>query len=159
MGQAIAKNCSPKHALHLVLRFRALRIITRFGAIALKSGTLSKTPHCTLYTSPTMNRHSTRGVIRPKISTMPRQKSEPAAFLNIYKLEIEKKRLQEELHNIEERRGQIIQRLLLIDQQVAGLEGSVQSMRQQTPPETAHTEMSPGYHPTNQTFDMLFLDY
>lgn len=90
---------------------------------------------------------------------MPRQKSEPAAFLNIYKLEIEKKRLQEELQNIEERRGQIIQRLLLINQQVAGLEGSVQSMRHETPPDvsggmTAHT-----YHPTNQTFDMLFLDY
>jgi seryl-tRNA synthetase len=106
-----------------------------------------------------MHRHSARGNIRPKISTMPRQKSESAAFLDIYKLEIEKKRLQEELVNLEERRIQISQRLGLIAQQVAGLEGSVQTMRNDAPPTAPTTEMAPGYHPTNQTFDMLFLDY
>jgi predicted nucleic acid-binding Zn-ribbon protein len=99
-----------------------------------------------------------RGTIRPKITTMPRQKSEAAAFLNIYKLVIEKKRLQEELENIETRRQQIYQRLEVLDKQVEGLEQSVQKIRQH---EAEGQSATPNLNrePQSDSFDTLFLEY
>lgn len=76
-----------------------------------------------------MRRSQFRGTIRPKISTMPRKKSEAAAFLDIYKLVVEKKRLQEELEGMDERRWQICDRIAVLTTQIAGLEGSVQALR------------------------------
>jgi chromosome segregation ATPase len=74
-----------------------------------------------------------KGEIRPKISTMPRQKTEAAAYLNIYKLTIEKKRLQQELNSLEERRQQLQNRLALITSQVHELEKSAQELRVSLP--------------------------
>jgi phage shock protein A len=76
-----------------------------------------------------MYSRSTRGQIRPKISTMPRQASEAAAFLDVYKLVIEKKRLQQELESIEQRRQQIVDRLSLLETQVAALEETAHQLR------------------------------
>ena len=70
--------------------------------------------------------------IQPKISTLPRQRSEAAAFLDIYKLVVEKKRLQQELENMEQRRQQIASRLVTLDAQVADLEKNAQQIRSQT---------------------------
>ncbi len=60
--------------------------------------------------------------IRPKISSMPRQKTEAAAYLNLYKLSVEKKRLHYELDTIEQRRERIQKRLAFLESQVAELE-------------------------------------
>jgi chromosome segregation ATPase len=98
-----------------------------------------------------------RGNIRPKITTMPRQKTEAAAFLDIYKLTIEKKRLQEELENIETRRQQIYQRLEVLDKQVSGLEQNVQKIRQH---EANDIPSNPGNaKESDGNFDTLFLEY
>lgn len=59
---------------------------------------------------------------RPKISTMPRPQTESAAYLNLYKLSIEKKRLQNELDMIEQRRRRIQKRLAFLDSQVAEMQ-------------------------------------
>ncbi|MEO0824064.1 MAG: hypothetical protein AAFY67_00180 [Cyanobacteria bacterium J06642_9] len=66
---------------------------------------------------------------RPKISTMPRQRSESAHYLDIYKLTIERKRLQRELIELERRTHQVNQRLETIDAQVNTLENKAQHLR------------------------------
>lgn len=107
-----------------------------------------------------MHPHIAPGTIRPKISTMPRQKTEAAALLDLYKLAIEKKRLQQELHSMEARREQIQQRLLVLDRQVAGLEVSIEHLRQDHPAAPVpFRAQKPVTHPATDTFDMQFLDY
>lgn len=124
-----------------------------------------------------MRRNLSRGRIQPKISTMPRQQSEAAAFLDIYKLVIEKKRLQQELHSMDERRQQILDRLSVLDQHVTILEDTAHQMRDapvQTPsvrpsvrdrppakpktlkPRVAHRSDE---SPTLEEFNTLFLEY
>jgi prefoldin subunit 5 len=49
--------------------------------------------------------------IPPKISTLPRQNSEATQYLDIYKLTIEKKRLQSQLVDLDQRRQRIQARL------------------------------------------------
>jgi chaperonin cofactor prefoldin len=100
-----------------------------------------------------------KGEIRPKISTMPRQKTEAAAYLNIYKLTIEKKRLQQELDSLEERRQHLQKRLALITSQVTELEKNAQDLRIPSP----STPLLPT-QPQNSTtdsagFNTLFLEY
>ncbi|MEB3211480.1 MAG: hypothetical protein VKL39_08995 [Leptolyngbyaceae bacterium] len=76
-----------------------------------------------------MRRSPIRSNIRPKISSMPRQKSEASAYLDIYKLVVEKKRLQQELESIEQRRVQISDRLNVINAKVDSLEGRAHQLR------------------------------
>ncbi|MBI4783319.1 MAG: hypothetical protein HY785_18680 [Oscillatoriophycideae cyanobacterium NC_groundwater_1537_Pr4_S-0.65um_50_18] len=105
-------------------------------------------------------RTPSKGRILPKISTMPRQQTEAAAVLDIYKLAIEKKRLQQELQEIEQRRLQIISRLTLLEGQVESLEAKAHQMRDSSPTEGSvalPVKRSQPY-PTEE-FDLLFLDY
>ncbi len=91
---------------------------------------------------------------------MPRQQTEAAAFLDIYKLVIEKKRLQQELVDIEARRLQIGDRLALLDQQVTGLEGRVQQMRGSAPAPLQAAPPKPTRSNSITTeFETLFLEY
>jgi len=89
---------------------------------------------------------------------MPRQKSEAAAFLDIYKLVVEKKRLQQELESLDQRRKQISDRITVLDRHVAHLEGTVDHMRAT---ENNPVQPPPVVLPTNHddTFNTLFLDY
>ncbi len=66
-----------------------------------------------------MYRVPIRGKIRPKLSSVPRRNTEASIYLNIYKMTVEKERLQRELTNIESRRTQIKDRLGLLKQQTA----------------------------------------
>lgn len=109
-----------------------------------------------------MHRFQRRGTIRPKISTMPRQKSEAAAFLDIYKLVVEKKRLQQELEGLDARRSQICDRIAVLEQQVAGLEGSVEQMRElEASSEAPKTDGGRSPKPPTQSSDhsTFYLDY
>ena len=117
-----------------------------------------------------MRRNLAKGRIQPKVSTMPRQQSEAAAFLDIYKLVIEKKRLQQELDSMEQRRQQILTRLEVLNRQVATLEDSAHQMRDQTDTPTAPTTPAiaprrtrpaakPSSTPEGETFETFFLDY
>lgn len=114
-----------------------------------------------------MRRPSARGTIRPKVSTMPRQKTEATAFLDLYKLVIEKKRLQQELHSLEQRRQQITDRIAVLDGQVAELENNVQQMREEVPTSAVEPTVQPiskikrmAIAPSPpDTFNTLFLEY
>lgn len=78
-----------------------------------------------------MRPHRSKGQIVPKVSTMPRAKTEAAAYLEIYKLVNEKKRLQHELEQLEQRREIIQKRLEVLTQQVDNLETSAHQLRDQ----------------------------
>lgn len=64
-----------------------------------------------------MHRSAKRGKIPPKISSMPRQRSEATTYLTVYKNVVEKERLQKELQNLERRCHQIKERLAILDEQ------------------------------------------
>ena len=100
-------------------------------------------PHCSLTDA------------RPKISSMPRPKTEAAAYLNLYKLAVEKKRLQYELDTIEQRRERIQKRLVFLESQVAEL----------APPQPVQ-DVRPSVHsivskttPDKAAFKTMFLEY
>lgn len=93
-----------------------------------------------------------RGLIRPKISTMPRQKTESTTYLSIYKLSVEKKRLEDELQHLEARKAQIEQRLTTLHQDIATLKASV-------PEDQAVPTPSPQKLLKEQGFETIFLEY
>jgi cell division septum initiation protein DivIVA len=109
-----------------------------------------------------------KGQIRPKISTMPRQQTEAAAYLDIYKLVIEKKRLRQELEGMDDRRQKICDRLAILEQQIVALEKTAHQVRdaESTPvnPASPHIPASPpqahkSAKPADAAFDTLFLNY
>lgn len=71
------------------------------------------------------------------ISTMPRQKTEAAAYLDLYKLVNEKTRLQKEFQALEERRNRIQSRLAVLDVEIDALEKSAHRLRDAAPVEPA----------------------
>jgi hypothetical protein len=86
----------------------------------------------------------------PKLrSTLPRPKTEAAAYLNLYKLTIEKKRLEHELESIEVRRHRIQKRLTFLSSQVAELDRSA----------TCKTPATKQAAPDTAAFNTLFLEY
>ena len=104
-----------------------------------------------------MRPHLSQSQIRPKISTMPRQKTEAAAYLDIYKLVIEKTRLQQELATLEERRDRIQTRLDVLDVEIAALEQSAHQLRDATPVEPATIKTTKAPASECNTFE--FLEY
>jgi predicted nucleic acid-binding Zn-ribbon protein len=74
--------------------------------------------------------------ILPKISTMPRQKTEATLYRSLYQLAVEKKRLQEELVSLGQRLETVTQRLEQIENQIQGLETDVKQIAQPKSPET-----------------------
>lgn len=66
----------------------------------------------------------------PKISTMPRPATEAAQYLDMYKLTVEKTRLEQELEYIDGRRQQLCDRLAEIEQATAGLDAKAITLRQ-----------------------------
>lgn len=69
--------------------------------------------------------------IQPKVSTLPRQRTEAAHYLDLYKLTVEKKRIQQELENLEQRRKRLYTRLAEIEQQTDTLNGVAGTLRLQ----------------------------
>ncbi|MDJ0556438.1 MAG: hypothetical protein QNJ68_18760 [Microcoleaceae cyanobacterium MO_207.B10] len=64
-----------------------------------------------------MHRSAKRGKIIPKLSSMPRQRSEATTYLTVYKNVVEKERLKKELENLERRCNQIKERLAILDEE------------------------------------------
>lgn len=69
------------------------------------------------------------GIIRPKVSTMPRNKTEASCQLELYKLITEKQRLNQELELVQQRTQQINQRLSVLNTQIGSTEKTIQEMR------------------------------
>jgi hypothetical protein len=67
----------------------------------------------------------------PRISTLPRQRTEAAHYLDMYKLTVEKKRIHQELDNIHQKRQQLQERLVEIDHQLGGLGQGAEALRDQ----------------------------
>lgn len=111
-----------------------------------------------------MRRNPGKGRIHPKVSTMPRQQSEAAAFLDIYKLVIEKRRLQQELQGMDQRRQQILDRLTVLENQVMALENTAHHLRESLPSSGVAIELpqvKPKSAPSfsDDTLETLFLEY
>lgn len=70
--------------------------------------------------------------IFPKVSTMPRPATEAAQYLDLYKLTVEKTRLEQELEYIDSRRQQLCDRLAEINQETANLGDTATNLRQPT---------------------------
>lgn len=109
----------------------------------------------------------TRAKIYPKISTMPRQHTEAAHYLDMYKLTVEKKRLQQELQSLEERKLGIQERLAAIAQAVDTLDGGAQQMRDEGDISSASMPSSYVYLPSrpvshsdaSDAFNTVLLEY
>lgn len=93
---------------------------------------------------------------RPKISSMPRPKTEAAAYLNLYKLSVEKKRLQYELDTIEQRRERIQKRLVFLESQAVELQKTPQPAEEVRP--SARSIVSTA-SPDKAAFKTMFLEY
>ncbi|MCU0527784.1 MAG: hypothetical protein MUF72_23565 [Elainella sp. Prado103] len=96
------------------------------------------------------------------MSTMPRQQTEATAHLNIYRLLVERDRLQQELQNLDERRQQIMTRLDGLNSRVAELEQAAQQLRDQTDQPTVsapNAKPQPTASAVSDEFDLLFLEY
>lgn len=103
-----------------------------------------------------MRPHPSQSPIRPKISTMQRPKTEAAAYLDIYKLVTEKKRLEQELERLEQRRDLILKRLDVLNSQVDNLETTAQEIRHNVSP----TGLNPSYQEADsKSFNTLYLEY
>ncbi|MCS6815580.1 MAG: gas vesicle protein [Cyanobacteria bacterium] len=112
-----------------------------------------------------MNRPSIpAGQIRPKISNMPRQQSEDQACLEVYKLVVERKRLQRELDRLEQRKAQIQNRIHLLETEIRQRDQEIQQSRRQvtlrSPSPVAKTPSQPTPPKAKDPgFDMLTLEY
>jgi chromosome segregation ATPase len=99
--------------------------------------------------------------IYPKISTMPRPQSEATAHLEMYKLLVEKNRLQQELTSLDQRQQQITERLAGLESQVKQLESTAKQLQTPAPP-TKRSESRSESRPElaeRPEFQTLFLEY
>ena len=111
----------------------------------------------------------TQGKIFPKISTLPRQRTEAAHYLDMYKLTVEKKRLQQELQSLGERQQRIERRLEEIDAHTAALDDGAQQLREtdgslsSAPTSNVYlpqkSATSPASSSSSDDFNLLFLEY
>ncbi|WP_261225436.1 hypothetical protein [Ancylothrix sp. D3o] len=84
---------------------------------------------------------------------MPRCKTEASAHLEMYKLLVEKQRLQQELETIAQRQIQIDQRLTGIQQEISRLEISLPEPPKNSP------QTSPQTPPATHNFKTFLLEY
>lgn len=94
----------------------------------------------------------------PKISTLPRQHSQATAHLEIYKLLVEKRRLQQELETIDQRRHQILERLSVLNGQVTALDTGADPVRE-SDGQPVSSCPNPFKQPEDHGFETLFLEY
>lgn len=89
---------------------------------------------------------------RPQISAMPRPQTEATAYLNLYKLSIEKKRLQYELDTLDQRRHRIQKRLSFLESQVVEMQQSPHAPAPKLVPVTKNSA-------PDSALNTLFLEY
>ena len=101
--------------------------------------------------------------IRSKISTMPRKQSEADHQLELYKLIIEKQRIQEKLELMELQIQQLKNRLTFVTEQIETTKQSIQNLHTVNPPSLAKKPDSPKTvaHSSNNSsnFQAFYLEY
>ncbi len=95
--------------------------------------------------------------ITPKISNIPRQKTEETLYRTLYQLAVEKKRLQQELDHLNQRYQLITQRLETIETQIQGLETDVKNMA--TPQKPSHPQLPQPSQKPSESRPTFTLDY
>ena len=99
---------------------------------------------------------------------MPRQQSESAHYLNVYKLTIEKKRLHQELASLGQRRDRIQERLYGIEQQIQELDHKARRCREprissqiasSEPNSVVYPPAGPNGHHNSEDYKTVTLDY
>ncbi|MDF0556249.1 hypothetical protein [Kamptonema sp. UHCC 0994] len=98
-----------------------------------------------------------RGNIRPKISTMPRPKTEASMQLELYKLAMEKQRIQQELRVLEERKQQLQKRLVVVNNEVVEVGKKTLEFRQGVPDITQPA--TPKSIADTKKLDTFYLEY
>lgn len=76
-----------------------------------------------------MKKIRNQGIIRPKISTMPRNQSEASNQLELYKLITEKQRIKQELAFIDQRKWLLTKRLSTLQNQIDTTENNIKHLR------------------------------
>jgi hypothetical protein len=71
-----------------------------------------------------------RSPIPPKLHTIPRENSEAAEQLELYKKVTKRQRILQELHSIEQRTQLLKQQLSIIDSQIEEAEETIKTLRQ-----------------------------
>ena len=90
--------------------------------------------------------------IFPKVSTMPRPATEAAQYLDLYKLTVEKTRLEQELEYIDGRRQQLCDRLAEINQETANLDATATHLRQPTQPHAVAKPQGANFAPSANVY-------
>jgi HPt (histidine-containing phosphotransfer) domain-containing protein len=89
---------------------------------------------------------------------MPRAKTEAAAYLDIYKLVTERKRLEQELEALDQRRDRILRRLEILSHQTATLEQAAHQFREATSAATLPALTQPSSL-SESHFRTIYLEY
>lgn len=100
--------------------------------------------------------------IHPKISSMPRKQSEATTHLEIYKMSVEKNRLQQELENLKNREKYIQKRLAEIDQQTEALLAQVHPPQSASSTTSQHQTQPNNNPPTLSSafdFEQVYVEY
>jgi hypothetical protein len=114
--------------------------------------------------------------IFPKVSTLPRQRTEAAHYLDMYKLTVEKKRIQQELENIDQKQQRLQERLAEIDHHLGGLGDGAEALRAKEGKRFQKPESAPrrptqpmptsnvylptrSHHPSQDEYSTVVLDY
>jgi hypothetical protein len=90
--------------------------------------------------------------IFPKVSTMPRPATEAAQYLDMYKLTVEKTRLEQELEYIDSRRQQLCDRLAEINQETAKLDATATNHRHSNQPPAAAKPQGMNFAPSANVY-------
>lgn len=100
--------------------------------------------------------------IHPKISSIPRKRSEATTHLELYKMSVEKNRLQQELQNLKNREKQIEKRLEEIEQHSEKLLSEVDTSKTASESDTSNNASEPSQpnHPQSGfDFQEVYVEY
>jgi len=96
--------------------------------------------------------------IHPKISSMPRKHSKALTHLEIYKMSVEKQRLEQELQNLKNREKQISQRLTEIEKHTEALLSGAHSPASTGQSSAPKKESSPSLN-SGFEFEEVYVEY
>jgi peptidoglycan hydrolase CwlO-like protein len=98
------------------------------------------------------------GIIRAKVSTMPRNQSDASSQLELYKMVTEKQRIQRELCYIKERTNVLQQRLDILNSQIEDTEKTIKKLRQPQPSATQNI-VSPNTFVESNNYQTFEIEY
>jgi phage shock protein A len=104
-----------------------------------------------------MRKIRNQGMIRPKITTMPRNQSEASNQLELYKLVTEQQRIKQELAFIEQRSVLLKQRLCTLKTQIDTTDNNIKQLRHSESTVPAITRPKTFFQTNNyQTFEIEY---